>query len=72
MDIANGATVCKSQITKSTLAPDLEPYLLRYTFCTDCQAAGVPLNVVKELMGHSDKEYITQSNQHSILVPTER
>ena len=54
MDIANGATVYRNQITKSTLAPDLEPYLLRHTFCTDCQAAGVPLNVAKELMGHSD------------------
>ena len=54
MDIANGATVYRNQIIKSTLAPDFEPYLLRHTFCTDCQAAGVPLNVAKEWMGHSD------------------
>lgn len=36
------------------LADDIEPYLLRHTLCTDCQSAGVSLNVAKELMGHSD------------------
>jgi len=34
--------------------PDLVPYCLRHTFCTDLQRAGVPINVAKELMGHSD------------------
>lgn len=33
---------------------DLEPYLLRHTFCTDLEAAGVPINVARDLMGHSD------------------
>ncbi len=37
---------------------DFCPYLLRHTFCTDCQSAGVPINVAKEFMGHSDI-YIT-------------
>ena len=36
------------------VAPDLVPYCLRHTFCTDCQDAGVPINIAKELMGHSD------------------
>ena len=35
-------------------AADLVPYCLRHTFCTDLQWAGVPINVAKELMGHSD------------------
>lgn len=35
-------------------ADDLTPYCLRHTFCTDLQRAGVPINVAKELMGHSD------------------
>ncbi len=35
------------------LAGDLVPYCLRHTFCTDLQNAGVPINVAKELMGHS-------------------
>ena len=66
MDIANGATVYRNQITKSTLAPDLEPYLLRHTFCTDCQAAGVPLNVAKELMGHSNISVTAKIYTHMI------
>ena len=36
------------------VAPDLVPYCFRHTYCTDLQAAGVPINVAKELMGHSD------------------
>ena len=66
MDIANGATVYRNQITKSTLAPDLEPYLLRHTFCTDCQAACVPLNVAKELMGHSDISVTAKIYTHMV------
>lgn len=33
---------------------ELVPYCLRHTYCTDLQRAGVPLNVAKYLMGHSD------------------
>ena len=66
MDIANGATVYRNQITKSTLSPDLDPYLLRHTFCTDCQAAGVPLNVAKELMGHSDISVTAKIYTHMV------
>ena len=36
------------------IAPDLTPYCLRHTFCTDLQRAGVPINVAKELMGHAN------------------
>lgn len=32
----------------------LTMYCLRHTFCTDLEAAGVPINVAKSLMGHSD------------------
>ena len=31
----------------------LTPYSLRHTFCTGLQRAGVPINVAKELTGHS-------------------
>lgn len=40
--------------TLGPVSKDLTPYCLRHTFCTDLQRAGVPLNVAKELMGHSD------------------
>lgn len=66
MDIANGAKVYRNQIKESTLAPDLEPYLLRHTFCTDCQAAGVPINVAKELMGHSDISVTAKIYTHMV------
>lgn len=54
MDIAMGAELYRNKIVVSRLADDLVPYCLRHTFCTDLQDAGVPLNVAKELMGHSD------------------
>ena len=66
MDIAKGAKVYRNQIVESTLSPDLEPYLLRHTFCTDCQAAGVPINVAKELMGHSDISVTAKIYTHMV------
>lgn len=54
LNIYIGAKVERNKIVSSAIAPDLVPYCLRHTFCTDLQRAGVPLNVAKELMGHSD------------------
>ena len=54
LDIYMGAEVYRNQIVKSVVAPDLTPYCLRHTFCTDLQRAGVPINIAKELMGHAD------------------
>lgn len=54
LDIYMGATLFRNQIVKSVVSPDLCPYCLRHTFCTDLQNAGIPLNVAKELMGHAD------------------
>lgn len=54
LDIYMGAEVYRNQIIRSVISPDLTPYCLRHTFCTDLQRAGVPLNVAKELMGHSN------------------
>lgn len=54
LDIYMGAELKRNEIVKSVVSPDLVPYCLRHTFCTDLQRAGVPLNVAKELMGHSD------------------
>ena len=36
------------------LAPDLVPYCLRHTFCTDLQKKGVDIRTAQYLMGHSD------------------
>lgn len=47
------------------VAPDLVPYCMRHTYCTDLQAAGVPINVAKELMGHSDIKTTSAIYTHS-------
>lgn len=54
LDIYMGAKLYRNKIVESKLADDLTPYCLRHTFATDAQDAGVPINVTKELMGHSD------------------
>lgn len=66
MDIENGATVIEGDIVKSTLAPDICQYMLRHTFASDCQAAGVPINVAKEFMGHADISTTAQTYTHMI------
>ena len=54
LDISMGAKLYRNKIVLSAVASDLVPYCLRHTFCTDLQDAGVPINVAKYLMGHSD------------------
>lgn len=66
MDLANGAHLYRNQVKGSVIAPDFEPYLLRHTFCTDCQAAGVPINVAKEWMGHSDISVTAKIYTHMV------
>lgn len=36
------------------IAEDLVPYCLRHTFGTDMQRAGVPINLTRYMMGHTD------------------
>lgn len=38
----------------SVVADDFVPYCLRHTYCTDLQTKGIPINIAKYLMGHSD------------------
>ncbi len=52
-DIVLGAETEGSHIVKSVIAQDLNMYCFRHTYCTDLEAAGVPINVAKYLMGHS-------------------
>ena len=54
LDISIGAVVYRNQIVESKLAPDIATYCLRHSFCTDLQDAGVPINMARYLMGHSD------------------
>lgn len=54
LDRRMGAEVVDGKIVRHAIAPDLTPYCLRHTFCTDLQRAEVPINVAKELMGHAN------------------
>ena len=54
LDLRMGAKVRDGEVIQHAIAPDLTPYCLRHTFCTDLQRAGVPINVAKELMGHAN------------------
>lgn len=54
LNIQCGATLYRNQITVHAIALDLVPYCLRHTYGTDLQNKGVPINVAKYLMGHSD------------------
>ena len=50
---------CKADETGKALPPyrvaeDLRPHYFRHTYCTHLQEYGVPINVAKDLMGHSD------------------
>lgn len=52
----------------SIVAEDLVPYCLRHTCATDWYTAGVPLNTIREFMGHKDisattRVYVTLSEQ---------
>ena len=54
LDLHMGAAEEDGIILRHAVAPDLTPYCLRHTFCTDLQRAEVPINVAKELMGHAN------------------
>lgn len=55
LNIEMGCRVFRNELVPPyPVADDLVPYCLRHTYCTDLQAAGVPINVAKELMGHSN------------------
>lgn len=54
----------KLLIAESVLPKDLQMYCLRHTYCTDLQSAGVPINVARELMGHSSIALTAQIYTH--------
>ena len=65
MDILGGAKVYRQEIIESVLADDLDLYCLRHTYCTDLQKAGVPINIARELMGHSSIEITAKIYTHT-------
>lgn len=61
----------KRMTPEKSLLPDIDGdeasvmYCLRHTYCTDLQAAGVPINVARELMGHSSISVTAEIYTHS-------
>ena len=45
-------------------APDLVPYCLRHTYCTDLQKKGVDIRVAQKLMGHSSIDLTSTIYSH--------
>lgn len=55
LNIAMGCEVYRNQlIPPFPVAPDLVPYCLRHTFCTDLQKKDVDIRMAQYLMGHAD------------------
>ena len=54
MNIGMGAQIKNNQlIPPLPLADDFTMYNLRHTYCTDLERKGVPINIARQLMGHS-------------------
>ena len=65
MNLAAGCKVKRNQVQPPFFVqPDLTLYCYRHTYATDLQAAGVPINVAKEIMGHSSIEVTAQVYTH--------
>ena len=49
---------------------DWTPYCLRHTYCTDLERMGIPINIARQLMGHSDititSKIYTHTNQKTL------
>ena len=65
MNKAAGCRVFRNQVQPPfAIGDDLTLYCYRHTYCTDLQAAGVPINVAKELMGHTSIAVTAQIYTH--------
>lgn len=69
LDIHMGAVVYRNEIVESVLADDLVLYCLRHTYGTDAQMAGVPIDILADLMGHEKievtRKYYIDDNKQS-------
>ena len=66
MNIEMGAQVKRNQlIPPLPLAEDFKMYNLRHTYCTDLEKMGVPINIARQLMGHSDISITSKIYTHA-------
>lgn len=63
----------KRQLSRlGPVAPDLCLYDLRHTYCTDLEAAGVPINIARDLMGHASVTVTSRVYTHRTEESLER
>lgn len=66
MNIAGGCKVYRNKVQPPYIvSEDLTPYCLRHTFCTNLEEAGVPINIARQLMGHSNIELTSKIYTHT-------
>ena len=66
MNIEMGAQVKRNQLVPPLpLADDFTMYNLRHTYCTDLEKMGVPINIARQLMGHSDISITSKIYTHA-------
>lgn len=66
MNIEMGCKVFRNQlIPPLPLAEDFTMYNLRHTYCTDLEKMGVPINIARQLMGHSSIEITSRIYTHA-------
>lgn len=66
MDDLDAALVAAGKLSGLRDAvPPMVPYDLRHTYCSDLEAAGVPINVARVLMGHSKMELTARIYTHT-------
>ena len=66
MNIEMGAKVRRNQLVPPLpLADDFRMYNLRHTYCTDLEKMGVPINIARQLMGHSDISITSKIYTHA-------
>ena len=55
LNISMGCKIYRNElIPPFPVAPDLVPYCLRHTYCTDLARKGIDIRTAQKLMGHSD------------------
>ena len=66
MNIVGGCKVYRNKVVPPhVVSEDLTPYCLRHTFCTNLETAGVPINIARQLMGHSNIELTSKIYTHT-------
>jgi integrase len=66
MNIEMGVELFRNELVgELKVATDLTAYCLRHTFCTDLEAAGVPINIARRYMGHLKVETTAKIYTHA-------